>query len=79
MDRTLKCGTKFQVDCGLKNVDFKTLASFFKTIFSALMNKQEQLIANGREFTVLLAELGFHYGRIICNKGWKLNRCFGCV
>ena len=31
------------------------------------MNKQEQLIANGREFTVLLAELGFHYGRI-CNK-----------
>ena len=67
VDRTLKCGTKFQVDCGLKNVDFKTLASFFKTIFSALMNKQEQLIANGREFTVLLAELGFHYGRI-CNK-----------
>ena len=67
VDRTLKCGTKFQVDCGLKNVDFKTLASFFETIFSALMNKQEQLIANGREFTVLMAELGFHYGRI-CNK-----------
>ena len=67
VDRTLKCGTKFQVDCGLKNVDFKTLASFFETIFSALMNKQEQLIANGQEFTVLLAELGFHYGRI-CNK-----------
>ena len=67
VDRTLKCGTKFQVDCGPKNVDFKTLASFFETIFSALMNKQEQLIANGQEFTVLLAELGFHYGRI-CNK-----------
>ena len=67
VDRTLKCGTKFQVDCGSKNVDFKTLASFFGIIFSALMNKQEQLIANGREFTVLLAELEFHYGRI-CNK-----------
>ena len=67
MDRTLKCGTKFQVDCGPKNVDFKTLASFFEIIFSALMNKQEQLSANGQEFTVLLAELGFHYGRI-CNK-----------
>ena len=55
------------MDCGPKDVDFKTLASFFETIFSALMNKQEQLIANGQEFTVLLAELGFHYGRI-CNK-----------
>ena len=31
------------------------------------MNNQEQLIANGREFTVLLAEIGFHCGRI-CNK-----------
>ena len=61
---------KYQVDCGPKNVDFKSLASFFETIFSALMNKQlkqDQLIANGQEFTVLLAELGFHYGRI-CNK-----------
>ena len=67
VDRTLKCGTKFQVDCGPKNFDFKTLASFFQTILSALVNKQEQLIANGQEFTVLLAELGFHYGRI-CNK-----------
>ena len=56
------------MDCGLKNVGFKTLASFFETIFSALMNKQEQLIANGQEFTVLLAELGFHYGRICINK-----------
>ena len=55
------------MDCGPKNVDFKSLASFFETIFSALTNKQEQLIVNGREFTVLLAELGFHYGRI-CNK-----------
>ena len=68
VDRTLKCGTKYQVDCGPKNVDFKSLASFFETIFSALMNKQEQLVTYGREFTVLLAELGFHYGRI-CNKG----------
>ena len=55
------------MDCGPKNVDFKSLASFFETIFSALTNKQEQLIVNGREFTVPLAELGFHYGRI-CNK-----------
>ena len=31
------------------------------------MNKQEQLIANGREFTILLAELDFYYGSI-CNK-----------
>ncbi|CAH3030769.1 unnamed protein product, partial [Porites evermanni] len=67
VDRTLKCGTKYQVDCGPKNVDFKTLASFYETISSALMNKQEQLIANVQKFTVLLAELGFHYGRI-CNK-----------
>ena len=67
VDRTLKCGTKFQVDCGPKNVDFKTLASFLETIFSALMNKKEQLVANGREFTVLLAELEFHCGRV-CNK-----------
>ena len=52
------------MDCGPKNVDFKSLASFFETIFSALTNKQEQLIVNGREFTVPLAELGFHYGRI---------------
>ena len=58
---------KYQVDCGPENVDFKSLASFFETIFSALMNKQGQLIVNGNEFTVLLAELGFHYGRI-CNK-----------
>ena len=50
-----------------QNVDFKTLASFYETIFSALMNKQEQLTANGQEFTVLLAELRFLYGRI-CNK-----------
>ena len=55
------------MDCGPRNVDFKSLASFFETVFSALTNKQEQLIVNGREFTVLLAELGFHYGRI-CNK-----------
>ena len=55
------------MDCGPKNVHFKSLASFFETILSALTNKQEQLIVNGREFTVLLAELGFHYGRI-CNK-----------
>ena len=55
------------MDCGPKNVDFISLASFFETIFSALTNKQEQLMVNGREFTVLLAELGFHYGRI-CNK-----------
>ena len=55
------------MDCGPKNVDFKSLASFFETIFSALTNKQEQLIVNGREFTVPLAELGFLYGRI-CNK-----------
>ena len=40
------------MDCGPKNVDFKSLASFFETIFSALTNKQEQLIVNGREFTV---------------------------
>ena len=40
-----------------QNVDFKTLTSFYETIFSALMNKQEQLTANGQEFTVLLAEL----------------------
>ena len=47
------------MDCGPKNVDFISLACFFETIFSALTNKQEQLIVNGREFTVLLAELGF--------------------
>ncbi|CAH3148581.1 unnamed protein product [Porites lobata] len=33
------------------------------------MNKQEQLIANGQEFTVLLAELGFHYSRICTKAG----------
>ena len=67
VDRTLKCGTKYQVDCGPKNVDFKSLASFFETIFSAVTNKQEQLISNGGEFTELLAELGVHHDRI-CNK-----------
>ena len=67
VDRTLKCGAKYQVDCGPKNVDFKSLAIFFETIFSTLMNKQEQLIANQTEYTVLLAQLGFHYG-MICNK-----------
>ena len=53
---------KYQVDCGPKNVAFKSLASFFETIFSALMNKQEQLIVNGQEFTVLLAELVIRAG-----------------
>ena len=55
------------MDCGPKNVDFKSLAIFFETIFSALTHEQEQLIVNGRDFTVHLAELGFLYGRI-CNK-----------
>ena len=41
VDRTLTCGTKYQVDCMPKNVDSKSLASFFETIFSALMNKEE--------------------------------------
>ena len=43
---------KYQVDCGPKNVDFKSLASFFETIVSALMNKQEQLIVSGRELII---------------------------
>ena len=37
--------------------------------------KQDQLIANGQEFTVLLAELGFHYGRI-CNKAGNSTEAF---
>ena len=63
------------MDCGPKNVDFKSLASFFETIFGALTHKQEQLIVNGREFTVLLAELGFHYGRI-CDKAGNSTEAF---
>lgn len=67
VDRTLKCGTKYQIDCGQKNVDFKTLASFFECIFDMLMVKTEQLITNGKDSVLFLVELGFHYGRI-CSK-----------
>ncbi|KAJ7380134.1 Separin [Desmophyllum pertusum] len=67
VDRTLQCGTKYQMDCGQKNVNFKTLACFFESVFNALMTKSEQLIANGRDSMLLLiVELGFHYGRICC-------------
>ena len=66
VDRTLKCGTKYQIDCGQKNVNFKTLASFFESIFDVLMVKVEQLITNGRDPVLMLVELGFHYGRICC-------------
>ena len=67
VDRTLKCGRKYQVDCGQKHVNFKSLASFFETIFNALVSKLDQLVTNGRDAMLLLVELGFHYGRI-CNK-----------
>lgn len=66
VDRTLKCGTKYQIDCGQKNVNFKMLASFFESVFEVLMVKTEQLIANGRDSVLVLVELGFHYGRICC-------------
>lgn len=66
VDRTLKCGTKYQIDCGQKNVNFKMLASFFESVFEVLMVKTEQLITNGRDSVLVLVELGFHYGRICC-------------
>lgn len=66
VDRTLKCGTKYQIDCGQKNVNFKLLASFFESVFEILMVKTEQLVTNGRDPMLVLVELGFHYGRICC-------------
>lgn len=68
VDRTLKCGTKYQVDSGQKNVNFKSLAGFFKSIFDALLSRTEQLISAGKDSLLLLVELGFHFGRI-CSKG----------
>ena len=65
VDRTLKCGTKYQIDCGQKNVNFKMLASFFESVFEVLVVKTE-LITNGRDSLLVLVELGFHYGRICC-------------
>lgn len=67
VDRTLKCGTKYQIDCGQKNVNFKVLASFFESVFEVLIVKTEQLITNGKDSLLVLVELGFHYGRI-CGK-----------
>ena len=66
VERTLKCGTKYQIDCGQKNVNFKMLASFFESVFEILMVKTELLVTNGRDSVVVLVELGFHYGRICC-------------
>ena len=66
VERTLKCGTKYQIDCGQKNVNFKMLASFFESVFEVLMVKTEQLNTNGRDSLLVLVELGFHYGRICC-------------
>lgn len=66
VDRTLKCGTKYQIDCGQKNVNFIMLASFFESVFEILMVKTEQLVTNGRDSMLVLVELGFHYGRICC-------------
>ena len=67
VDRTLKCGTKYQIDCGQKSVNFKTLASFYECIFDMIMVKREQLTTNGRDSVLVLVELGFHYSRI-CSK-----------
>ena len=66
VDRTLKCGTKYQIDCGQKHVNFKILASFFESVFDVLLVKSEQLTTNGRDPVLVLVELGFHYGRICC-------------
>ena len=66
VDRTLKCGTKYQIDCGQKNVNFKMLASFFESVFEVLIAKTEHLVTNGRDSVLVLVELGFHYGRICC-------------
>ena len=67
VDKTLKCATKYQVDCGQKIVNFKSLASFFESVFNVLLTKTEQLVSNGRDSLLPLVELGFHYGRI-CSK-----------
>lgn len=66
VDRTLKCGTKYQMDCGQKGVNLKSLASFFESIFNVVLTKTE-VIGNGRDSLLFMVELGFHYGRI-CNK-----------
>ena len=67
VEKTLKCGTKYQVDCGQKNVNFEHLASFFESIFNVVISKTECLIHGGKDSLYLLVELGFHYGRI-CGK-----------
>ena len=67
VDRALKCGTKYQVDCGQRSVNFKYLECFFESIFNVLLTKTELLSSNGKDSMLLLVELGFHYGRI-CNK-----------
>ena len=67
VEKTLKCGTKYQVDCGQKNVNFEYLASFFESIFNVVISKTECLIHGGKDSLYLLVELGFHYGRI-CGK-----------
>ncbi|XP_068670254.1 separin-like isoform X2 [Montipora foliosa] len=67
VDRTLKCGTKYQLDCGQNNVNFKCLASFFESLFNVVLSKTEKEISGGKDSLLLLAELGFHYGRI-CSK-----------
>ena len=73
VDRTLKCGAKYQMDCGPKNFSHKTLASFFESVFNTLVARREQLMINnsdGNEVLLSFVELGFHYGRI-CYKAGK--------
>ena len=67
VDKTLKCATKYQVDCGQKGVNFKSLVGFFESVFNVLLTKTEQLVSNGKDSLLPLVELGFHYGRI-CGK-----------
>ena len=73
VDKTLKCGTKYQLDCGQKNVNFNYLASFFESVFNKLMVKFEQLITGATDSVLFLVELGFHYGRI-CSKAGNSTR-----
>ena len=70
VEKTLKCGTKYQVDCGQKNINFEYLASFFESIFNVVISKTEWLMQGGKDSLYFLVELGFHYGRI-CGKAGK--------
>ena len=73
VDKTLKCGTKYQLDCGQKNVDFKYLTNFFESVFNKLMVKFGQLIIGCLESILFVAELGFHYGRSCSKAGMSMQ------